>query len=79
MFIYHFIIQYISDLLVCSSRDTMSKLEQLFEQETLKERDNYDEGADDSTTELALAKLKSAKEKPPEVSNNICIQYMYKI
>ena len=45
----------------------MSKLEQLFEQETLKERDNYDEGADDSTTELALARLKSAKEKLPEV------------
>jgi len=46
----------------------MSKLEQLFEQETLKERDNYDEGADDLTIELALARLKSAKEKPPEVS-----------
>jgi len=45
----------------------MSKLEQLFEQETLKVRDNYDEGADDSTTELALARLKSAKEKTPEV------------
>ena len=52
----------------------MSKLEQLFEQETLKERDNYDEGADDSTTELALAKLKSSKEKSPEVSNNIMYQ-----
>ena len=45
----------------------MSKLEQLFEQETLKERDNYDEGADDSTTEFALTRLKSAKEKQPEV------------
>ena len=48
----------------------MSKLEQLFEQETLKERDNYDEGADDSTTEFALARLKSSKEKQPEVLNH---------
>lgn len=45
----------------------MSKLEQLFEQETLKERDNYDQGADDSTTEFALARLKSAKEKSLQV------------
>ena len=50
----------------------MSKLEQLFEQETLKERDNYDEGADDSTTKFALSRLKSAKEKQPEV-----LQHMY--
>ena len=49
------------------SRNSMSKLEQLFEQATLKERDNYDEGADDSTTEVALARLKSFKEKQPEV------------
>lgn len=48
----------------------MSKLEQLFEQETLKERDNYNEGADDSTAELALARLKSHKEKAPGVSCN---------
>ena len=52
----------------------MSKLEQLFEQETLKERDNYNEGADDSTTELALARLKSTKEKLPEVLCMYCIQ-----
>ena len=51
----------------CRSRNSISKLEQLFEQETLKERDNYDEGADDSTTETALARLKSAKEKELEV------------
>ena len=49
---------------LCSNREfTISKLEQLYEAETLSERDSFDIGADESTQEPAIKRLRQSIKK----------------
>ena len=50
-----------------SNRDMpISKLEKLFEAETLSERDSYDIGSDDSTQAPALARIRGSRKSRRE-------------